>query len=45
MIAAAHVIGTIVEVGAVPFGESFFDKEIPQAIDHMDGKCHRGASD
>ena len=31
-------IGTIVEVGAVPFGVSFFDKEIPQAIVYMDGE-------
>lgn len=37
MMAAAHVIGNMVQIAGVNLGDSFFTKEVGQALQMIDG--------
>lgn len=40
MIAAAKVVGNMVEVAGAIMGESFFNKEVGQALQALDGELY-----
>jgi FKBP12-rapamycin complex-associated protein len=38
MLAAARVVGNMIKIAGATLGESFFDKEVGQALQMLDGR-------